>query len=181
MSQETALRDILRLLAKLDIEYMLTGSYASNIYGRARSTFDADVVIALVDAQLKRLLVSLGKDFYVDAENMRDAREAGGQFNAIHRPTGLKIDFYLAQDERDRTALRRRKTFPIWNTRISVIAPEDLMLAKLAWARKGESGRQIEDARGIYEVQKGDLDIGYLKSEADRLGLKDLLDRAGVE
>lgn len=176
MTQETALKQLLVVLDRLGIAYMLTGSYASNIYGRLRSTFDADIVIALQPPQMEAMLRSLDEDFYVDAANLDEVGEAGGQFNALHKPSGLKIDFYLAQGARDREALARRKTFELWQTRVSVVSPEDLILSKLVWAKEGGSGRQIEDALGVYELQKGALDMEYVKSKADELSVRQALD-----
>ncbi|MCX5790538.1 MAG: hypothetical protein NTX64_18855 [Elusimicrobia bacterium] len=175
MSQETALKHLFVTLERLGIPYMLTGSYASNIYGRLRSTFDADIVIALQAAQMKEMLRSLGEDFYVDAATLEEVGKAGGQFNAIHKPSGLKIDFYLPRSENDREALARRKTFALWETRVSVISPEDLILSKLVWAKEGGSGRQIEDARGVYELQRSSLDMDYMKSKADALSVRHAL------
>lgn len=155
---------------------MLTGSYASNIYGRLRSTFDADIVLALQAPQMEALRHSLGDDFYVDAATLDEVGKAGGQFNAIHKPSGLKIDFYLPRSARDRETLSRRKTFDIWDARVSVISPEDLILSKLVWAKEGGSERQVEDALGVYELQKGALDMEYLKSKADELLVRHALD-----
>lgn len=176
MSQGEALRRVLALLESLGTEYMLTGSYASNIYGRVRSTFDADLVVALTAAQMGRLRRLFGPDFYVDAENLKEVRELGGQFNALHHPSGLKIDFYLPRDGHDRQALQRRRFVELWGVRIPVVSPEDLILAKLRWAKAGGSARQAEDARGVYELQRDTLDLGYLRSKADELALRDSLE-----
>lgn len=175
MNQDSILRDVLKRIGELGVDYMLTGSYASNIYGRVRSTFDADIVIALSAAPLERLIASLGEDFYIDATTLQEIGEAGGQFNAIHRPSGFKVDFYLPRNAHDRQALRRGRKYSLWDIDVSVIAPEDLVLAKLAWAKEGGSARQLEDAKGVYEVQEGSLDIEYLESQAADLDLADLL------
>ena len=94
MSQDKVLRNVLKQLAELGLDYMLTGSYASNIYGRVRSTFDADIVISLPAPQVDRLIRSLGDDFYVDAVSLAEIREAGGRFNArrsCHRWTRVGL------------------------------------------------------------------------------------------
>lgn len=175
MSQEDILRRVFALLDELRVEYMLTGSFASNVYGRVRSTFDADIVVAIQGSRMKRFSQALGEEFYVDAETIDEAREQGGQFNAIHRPSGLKIDFYLPRNAHDREALRRRKTFDLFGRGVFVISPEDLILAKLSWAKQGGSARQLEDAQGIYEVQRREIDQDYLRSKAAELALNDEL------
>lgn len=167
---------LLRELHGLDVEYMLTGSYASNVYGKVRSTFDADLVLALRASQMKRLVESLGKDFYFDATSLEEVQASGGQFNAVHKSSGLKVDFYLLEDgEYPRLALERRRREQFSNQEVCVISPEDLILAKLQWTKKGGSQRQMEDAKGVYEVQKSRLDMTYLRLWADRLSVSNLL------
>ena len=53
------------------------------------------------------------------------------------------------------------------------------MLRKLLWYRLGGevSDRQWEDVRGILSVQAERLDLDYVRDWADRLGIRDLLDR----
>ncbi|MBI2405001.1 hypothetical protein HYV22_02375 [Candidatus Gottesmanbacteria bacterium] len=63
----------------------------------------------------------------------------------------------------------------IGKTRIAVIAPEDLILTKLAWCKELPSERHMQDCAGIWRVQKGKLDEGYLRRCADELGVADLL------
>lgn len=45
MSPEEALQLVLSKLEQCNIPYMLTGSFASNLHGVPRTTFDADLVI----------------------------------------------------------------------------------------------------------------------------------------
>lgn len=177
MTQEEILRDALRLLDKLGVEYMLTGSFASNVHGRVRSTFDADIVVVLKSGQLKRLIGSLGSDYYVDKVTLPEVQESAGKLNALHRPSGLKIDFFLARTARDREALARRRTIRFGGAEIAVIGPEDLVLAKLRWAKEGGSARQVEDARGIVEVMGAGLDMKYLRLKARENALENVLER----
>jgi helix-turn-helix protein len=62
---------------------------------------------------------------------------------------------------------------------VFVKSVEDTLLRKLLWYRLGGevSDRQWEDVRGILNVQAERLDMAYLNDWADRLGLRDLLDR----
>jgi hypothetical protein len=173
--------EILRLLTRLPVPYMLTGSYASNLYGAIRSTFDADLVVSIDSKAMRRLVEALGSDFYLDAGTLEEARQAGDQFNAVHKRSGLKLDFYLlSKEEYSRTAFQRRRQERVGDDAVSVIAPEDLILAKLRWSRQGGSQRQVEDARGVYELQKERLDEGYLRRWARELELQDLLEQIGV-
>ena len=60
-----------------------------------------------------------------------------------------------------------------------VHSPEDVLLQKLRWYRKGGevSDRQWRDAVGIVRVQASRLDRSYLTYGAALLGVTDLVER----
>ncbi len=62
---------------------------------------------------------------------------------------------------------------------VMVKSAEDTILRKsLRYRMGGEvSDRQWQDVRGIVSVQAGRLDMDYLTIWADRLSIRDLLDR----
>lgn len=55
-----------------------------------------------------------------------------------------------------------------------VVAKEDLILAKLAWAAEGESALQLRDVRNL--LASG-VDRDYLRHWSRRIGLEALLER----
>jgi len=55
-----------------------------------------------------------------------------------------------------------------------IVSAEDLVIAKLEWARLGESERQLRDVVGILEVQGEALDRIYLRRWIEELGLEEL-------
>lgn len=103
-----------------------------------RTTLGAGLVVSFAESQLKDLVEALEADFYLDSRTLKEARDAGGEFNAIHKTSGLRIDFFLreAGDYAD-AAFSRRRRASLLGSEVSLIAPEDLILAKLRWARRG--------------------------------------------
>ena len=55
---------------------------------------------------------------------------------------------------------------------------EDVIIAKLAWAREGASDRQLADVAGIIATRSTELDRVYLDRWIAELGLGGLWDRA---
>ena len=75
------------------------------------------------------------------------------------------------------------KVLPNSEITIYIATAEDTVVAKLSWFRKGGevSDRQWSDVLGILKVQRGNLDYEYMKEWSERLGVRDLLDRACQE
>lgn len=60
--------------------------------------------------------------------------------------------------------------------RLKVSSPEDTILMKLRWAlQAGGSGKQVDDAAGVFEFQGDHLDQSYLDMWADTLAVSALL------
>ncbi len=56
---------------------------------------------------------------------------------------------------------------------LGVASAEDVLIAKLEWAKLGASARQIEDAAGIIQLQGDQLDREYVEKWVSELGLED--------
>src|SRR6266536_1798801 len=68
-----------------------------------------------------------------------DAMKRRRQFNAIHAQSAVKIDLIVRKDRpfsREELGRRQRAVLP-GGTRVSLATPEDTILSKLEWARKG--------------------------------------------
>lgn len=177
------LLEVASILDDLAIPYVLGGSLASSALGEPRSTVDIDVAVVLPPGQVDALLERVGDRFYVPVEAARAAASSAGSFNLLDLDSTLKVDlFVLGDGVLDRRQIDRRVSVevpglprPIW-----VTAPEDQVLRKLDWFRRGggSSDRQWRDVVGILRVGGDRLDRGDLAQAADELQLRDLLDRA---
>ena len=144
-------RRISTLLEHAGIPYMLTGSFASSIYGMHRGSADVDFIINADQAGVRRLLDQLAaNDFYSELNQALEACRSNSMFNVIDNVTGLKIDFIFVKRRKfSHEEFERRKKTTVWEVPLYVATPEDIVVAKLEWAKLGESSRQIEDAAGI--------------------------------
>jgi hypothetical protein len=94
-------------------------------------------------------------------------------FNVVDFGRGLKVDF-IVRKERDFsvTEFDRRETHEVEGMRLTIATPEDVLLAKLEWAKIGQSELQIKDAAGILQVQSDSLDKAYIEKWVSLLGLE---------
>lgn len=172
-----ALLGVIRVLERLEIPHMVTGSVASSFHGRPRSTHDAGIVIDPTPATLDRLVSALtSAGFYLDADRARDALRRRLQFNAIETESAFKIDLIIRKDRpSSREELRRRQTVELSpKARAAVASAEDTVLSKLEWAKRaGGSERQLQDAAGVLGVNRA-LDVTYIEEWAGKLGVMDL-------
>jgi len=69
---------------------------------------DVNLAIELAGADVAGLAARLGPEFYLDADQARQAVRLGSSVNAIHEPSGIKVDFFVAHSALDRLQLNRR-------------------------------------------------------------------------
>jgi hypothetical protein len=178
MSPEEVLQLVLDKLEGCGIAYMLTGSFASNMHGVPRTTYDADIVIEVEPDSLDEFVRSLGDQFYVSREAAREAVSSRSMFNAIHLETGFKVDFIIRKTRPfSKEEFSRREKGVFLEESRWFATPEDVILAKLEWSKLGESERQFLDAVNIAKVQGEKLDRFYLEKWAKKLGIQKLLQR----
>ncbi|BCV23002.1 hypothetical protein [Moorella sp. Hama-1] len=178
MSQQELLKRVITALENTGIQYMLTGSLVSSLQGEPRLTHDIDIVVAVPREAIKRLLAAFPPpDYYLDERSILAAIEENSMFNLIDTTTGDKVDFWILTDQPfDRSRFSRRVTDYFLSQQIVVSRPEDTILAKLRWAKlAGGSEKQLTDALRVYEVQFTNLDMEYLESWAEKLGIESLL------
>lgn len=166
MSQQELLKRVIQALHDAKIEYMITGSVASSLQGEPRSTHDIDIVVAIPELAIGKLTDAFPEsDFYLEKESILDAINSRGMFNLIDLKNGDKVDFWVLTTEPfDRSRFSRKYEEEFMGTKLLVSRPEDTILMKLKWSKlSGGSEKQFMDALRIYEVQSGNLDMGYIQ------------------
>lgn len=175
-SQKESLSRLIKLLDEARIPYMVAGSVGSSIHGRPRATQDTDVVIDPTEDQLKSLIALFGQDYYVSRDAAFDAFRLRTMFNVVDLDGGWKADLILRKDRPfSRQEFNRRRQVDAMGQGLWVVSPEDVILAKLEWAKGRESDVQYSDAVGVAAAQWGNLDMEYLHKWAEELGIRDRL------
>lgn len=175
--QLEVLKDVAQRLQKASIPYMVSGSVAMTFYATPRMTRDIDIVVELGTADAHRIASLFSGDFYVDEDDIRECIKTTGIFNIIHNRSVVKIDFIVRKNSEYRLKeFQRRKSVSQEGVDINIVAPEDLILSKLDWAKDSKSELQLRDVHNLISQRK-DLDWEYITLWADRLDLTDLLSR----
>ena len=177
LEQIELFRLVTDLLARLQIPYVVVGSFASGVYGEPRMTRDIDIVIDPNSRQVEQLVRSFPpEEFYVSHEAALAALSQRGQFNVIHPESGNKIDFIMVpDDEWGRQQLSRRRRFgspgePEWYA----ASPEDVIIAKMIYFREGESEKHLRDIASMLRVSGQTIDRNDVGTWAARLGLAEI-------
>jgi hypothetical protein len=153
------------------IPYMVTGSMALNYYAVPRMTRDIDLVVELSVIEVDHLTDLFLTDFDLDAAAVRAAIDRQGTFNLIHTELAVKVDFVVRKNsEYRRLEFTRRREVSFEGHRFSIVAPEDLVISKLDWARDTRSEVQLGDVRNLLRALP-DVDRTYVEHWVGQLGL----------
>jgi len=135
-------------LASAGIHYMLTGSMAMAVYATPRMTRDIDMVVDIDRGYLDTLVRLFERDCYIDRSAVAEAIES--------------------------KEFERRREINVRGSTLLVVAPEDLIVSKLEWARETGSELQRRDVRDMI-ASVPVLDWDYLEQWSDRPGLVSIL------
>ncbi|MCU1268657.1 MAG: hypothetical protein JWM21_4975 [Acidobacteria bacterium] len=180
----SVLSEVVRILEEHGVIYVLVGSMASSMHGMYRATADIDFLADIKQEQVVPLLNALQDRFYVDEQALRQAVTQHRSFNAIHFDSVFKIDIFIPKsDDFSRKQLERRelrKIAPNLDQEVYVATAEDTILAKLRWYRAGGevATNQWTDVLGVLGASSKNLDWEYLQKWADKLAVRDLLEKA---
>ena len=178
------LKQLADVLDGLKIDYAIGGSIASSLYGKVRFTQDADITVVPLGDKAERLYNVLKEHFYISKDAMYQAISNNSSFNIIHLKFAFKIDIFIQKDDdfHRQIFLRRRKVKLDESIEhlFDIVSAEDIILLKLQVYQSAGcmSERQWSDVLGVLAVQSQALDMKYLRSCSEKLGLSDILQKA---
>jgi hypothetical protein len=178
-----ALAPVVSAFRDLRIRFYIGGSVASSFHGAARSTMDVDLVCEMAEDQIPHFVSRFDATFYLSEAAIRDAVRRKSCFNLIHLPTSFKVDVFVSRDRPfDRDAMRRataERLGGVTSIEVPIATAEDSIVSKLEWYRKTNetSERQWDDVSRLIALLGDTVDITYLRSAAESVGVADLLTR----
>ena len=161
---EEALLRLLEGLDRLDMPYMVGGTAASSVHGVWRATNDIDSVVLLTSERIDDFIEEFAADFYVDKDQILQARRFRRAFNIIHLTSAYKFDIFPLTDDRfQRQQFARRRyedaaVFGGQSIEIAVATPEDVILSKLVGTRRAAKCR----------ISSGTIFLEWLRCNSNR-------------
>jgi len=165
------IRKLLSLAEESKTDIMFIGGIAVSAWAVPRATYDVDAIALINKKKISDFLVLCGKyGFDYDADRpVKHIQRLSFLTLSTETSSSEKIytDIFLARGQYFQFAIKRKKILTVFNMRIPVISPEDLILYKLIAGRS----RDIEDIHEILLRQKDNLDMPYMKQWAEELGI----------
>ncbi len=174
-SQLEALRKIVQIFKKTDIDYMLIGGWALPAYGQIRATVDIDFAIVVKRSEkLAQLVSELRVNNYQMPPGSIELDHA--MFHIVDGENMVGIELWLKPDGiiMNDVLLKRRIESRVRDSTYWVISPEDFIINKLS--RSDRSPRDEEDVISVLKLQKGKLDRKYLERRAKKTEILPLLE-----
>jgi predicted nucleotidyltransferase len=173
MEQSHILKHTVDVLERLQVPYLIVGSFASIAYGESRFTQDIDIVVALEEKHVAPFMAAFPlPEYYLSESAIRDAIRTSFQFNVIHSSSGNKVDFVLARSGpwAPPRMNRGRPVRLLPDRDVMVAAPEDVIIGKLWYYAEGGGDRHLRDIAGILRVTGAGVDREEVERWAQQLG-----------
>jgi hypothetical protein len=177
MNSEEAVLAVIAGLEAACLPYMIVGSLSSNYYGIPRSTRDADLVVQFETQPFAVLTAGLAPGLHLDPQ-MSFEMVTGTFRHLIHlinSPFTIEL-FHLSDDPHDQERFRRRQSVRLFDRKVFVPTPEDVIITKLRWCVQAQRNKDRDDVRDVITVQQGVLDWDYVHGWCERHGTRQLLD-----
>jgi hypothetical protein len=168
---ESAFKELIQTLEALPFPYCILGALALGIWGAPRTTQYLDVLVAVDEPDRTRLAQAFqDRQFLLDHRWAEDNPMIRAWHLRLQRGP-IPVDLLLPRDPHDQMVLTRRQRQVLDQLSFWVISPEDFILHKLKTGRP----RDFEDVLSVIIHQGPRLDLAYLRSWAERLGITEEL------
>ena len=149
------------------IEFMVTGSVASMVYGEPRPTHGVDLVVALDDDDVDALVDAFPEgEFYcppADVIRLEARRAVRGHFVLVHDESGFRADVHVVgNDPFDAWAMGHRRHVAFGDSSVPIAPAEYIIARKLEYYRECKSAKHIDDICGILRNSPDAIDAAEL-------------------
>ncbi len=158
------LKEVFVFLDAEKISYFIIGGVAVGILGEPRFTYDLDVDIFLDKTKLPQFLEHAGKTgFRLDVKQATEDASSFGTFRMFKGD--VQVDCIIASTPFEDSALKRSAKMNLFDTTVSVLSPEDLILLKLVPGRP----KDLMDVESVMLRHGTSLDKKYMEEWAKKI------------
>jgi hypothetical protein len=161
-------------LRRAEIPYMIIGGQAVLLHGLPRMTKDIDITLGVDTQDLDKVVKSVAAiGLKIIPDNFESFVEKTFVLPALHRESGIRIDFIFSFISYERQAIDRAKPVLLNGEPVMFASAEDVIIHKCFAGRP----RDLEDARSII-IKNPDFDQAYVRRWLTELEI--LPERAGL-
>ncbi|MDQ7816773.1 MAG: hypothetical protein RDU14_07065 [Melioribacteraceae bacterium] len=173
-------------MENLRIDYFITGSVASIVYGQPRLTHDIDLVVSLIPEMIDKIVSEFNiNEFYCPPEEVIKSeikRESNGRFNIIHHETGFKADIYLiGNDPFQKWAMENRRSIQFYDKNIFIAPPEYLIIKKLEFYKEGNGEKHLTDIKAVIKYSGDLIDYNFLLTQIKNKNLSEIWSKLEIK
>lgn len=173
-----ALKKIVEVLEKENLDYCLFGGLAIQVYKRIRATRDVDLMVAISSDRIFKLIRQIKQEnFRLDKKRGIIKINGFELLRFIYTDEETKFEIFIdlvsAATEFQKHILDRKTKTDFLGININIASLEDLVLLKLLADRPID----LLDAQYLLEENKEIIDKDYLRNWAKRLGIAKKLNK----
>jgi hypothetical protein len=156
---------VIDALNDLRAPYLITGSIASNAYGEARATIDADFVVDTDSAGIQQLRQALSQRFLPEPQLAFETVTGKVQHKFRFAATKFMIEIFEADlnDPHERARFERRRPETLLGRPTFFPTPEDVLVQKLRWFHRVRRSKDQDDVEKVMMHQWPVLDWPYIE------------------
>ena len=163
----------------MKIDYIVTGSIASIIYGNPRLTHDIDIVLSIEKKKTENFLECFNKElFYVPPINIFKIelnREVHGHVNIIHLESGFKADIYFLDSSKlQQWAIENYFEINFLDLIIRLAPIEYVIIQKMLFYKESNLQKHILDIQGILEHSRDKINFEVLNYYINNYNLQEI-------
>ncbi len=171
---------VLAILDELHVPYMVTGSYAANVFGLPRSTKDADLIVEAEAPRIHEVLDRLVPPLRPDPQMLFETITSSRRWIVRLDESPFAIEIFLLNNHSfDRSRFTRRRREPVLpDVSAWLPTPEEVIVQKLRWVALARRSKDLEDACNVMAVQGSALDWDYIIKWCTEVGAAEVLAEA---
>ena len=166
------LDDVVPVLGRLRISYVVIGAMAASFYGAVRSSLDADVALALqrTDPKLSALVERLKILGTAVTRRAGDSRDPIAELISVEDRHRNRVDLLIGIRGMDPAAFSRAVHSSVEGHRLAIVGLEDFIAMKVA----AGGPKDVADVRGVLTVSRKQLNLKLLRLLTARYGTSTL-------